>query len=297
MMASLDRLFARAIDFAGVFPPARQELSVAWTTYLRHLRGPEAGWVARFACPADQLPALAQIVEAEPPTFAVEVTVAGRALTEYGAWQDARVQEAEEMSIFEENAPELVTLGAYELRVADGIGFAASLRDLYQFEGLEWYAELPWTDALEDQIAAVSETEGIQAKVRTGGATADHFPSSAHVSAFLHHCASIDLPCKLTGGLHHPLPTLDPVTGGRMHGFVNVFGGLALTLSNDLSRAELAAILDDADPKAWSFEEKTVRWRDLSASVEFIEEARSVLVSIGSCSIDEPWSELETLLS
>ncbi|HET8796166.1 MAG TPA: hypothetical protein VFO89_00655, partial [Thermoanaerobaculia bacterium] len=89
--------------------------------------------------------------------------------------------------------------------------------------------------ALLDAIAR----HGLRAKIRTGGVTADAFPSPQTIARFLRACRERGVAFKATAGLHHPLRCVRPLTyepdapTGTMHGFLNVF--LA------------AAMLDDAE--------------------------------------------------
>src|SRR5947199_4021353 len=83
----------------------------------------------------------------------------------------------------------------------------------------------PNVPALLDAIKEV----GGRAKIRTGGLTAEAFPSAEAVAKFLVECATRDLAFKATAGLHHPLRCVKPFTyevnsqSGMMHGFLNVF--------------------------------------------------------------------------
>lgn len=58
---------------------------------------------------------------------------------------------------------------------------------------------------------------GARAKIRTGGLTAEAYPTAEDLAGFLHRAAIARVPFKATAGLHHPLPS------PPMHGFVNVF--------------------------------------------------------------------------
>ena len=70
---------------------------------------------------------------------------------------------------------------------------------------------------------------------------------------------------------------------------------MAMLHSHDLAAKELQTILDEEDPKAFSFTESETRWRDMTASLEDIEQARELFVSYGSCSVEEPIEDLQKL--
>jgi hypothetical protein len=143
---------------------------------------------------------------------------------------------------------------------------------------------------LLDALAA----NGLRAKIRTGGVTADAFPDAPHVARFLAGCMRRRLPFKATAGLHHPLRCVRPLTyepdapRGTMHGFVNLF--LAAALSD---RAE-ELLLDD-DPRAFAFDDDGVAWRGRRVATAELEAMRQCAISFGSCSFEEPLDDLKEL--
>ena len=77
-------------------------------------------------------------------------------------------------------------------------------------------------------VAAIARRGG-RAKMRTGGVTAEAFPTAAQVLRFLRACTEARVPFKATAGLHHPLRAEYRLTyapdspRGTMFGFLNVF--------------------------------------------------------------------------
>src|SRR5262245_31895820 len=59
MRESLHALLAGAIDYAGLFPPAKLPLEQAIRNYARYRTEPEKWMLGRFICPASRLPDLA----------------------------------------------------------------------------------------------------------------------------------------------------------------------------------------------------------------------------------------------
>jgi hypothetical protein len=144
--------------------------------------------------------------------------------------------------------------------------------------------------ALLDAIAA----NGLRAKIRTGGLTADAFPDAEAVARFVGECMRRRLPFKATAGLHHPLRCVKPLTyerdapHGTMHGFVNLFLGAALP-----DRA--AEILFDDDPRAFAFDDDGASWRGTRISNAELASMRECAISFGSCSFEEPIDDLKEL--
>ncbi len=145
-------------------------------------------------------------------------------------------------------------------------------------------------------IAAV----GARAKIRMGGVVAESFPSVRDVAQMLQELAEVRLPFKATAGLHHPMRSRRPLTyqpqspTGIMHGFVNVCCAAALVYAGG-EASDAAALLEDQDPSAWRVT-SAIQWRDRSFAVDQLAEVRTqFLISIGSCSFDEPIRDLQSL--
>ncbi|MEA2489128.1 MAG: hypothetical protein QOH21_920 [Acidobacteriota bacterium] len=136
---------------------------------------------------------------------------------------------------------------------------------------------------------------GLRAKIRTGGITADAFPTAETIAAFLRACKAAGVAFKATAGLHHPLRCVKPLTYepnaamGLMHGFVNVFLAAAL-----LDHAE--AVIKEEDAAAFTFDDEGVRWRDHRVSNDALRALRrDFAISFGSCSFEEPIADLQAL--
>jgi len=136
---------------------------------------------------------------------------------------------------------------------------------------------------------------GLRAKIRTGGVTADAFPVPERIAAFLRACKAAGIAFKATAGLHHPLRCVKPLTyeagapTGTMHGFVNVFLAAAM-----LEHAE--EILREEDPRAFEFHDDGAAWRGHDVTTDALAEMRrDFALSFGSCSFEEPISELKEL--
>ncbi len=74
-----------------------------------------------------------------------------------------------------------------------------------------------WLAAL-DELAA----REISLKFRTGGVTADVFPTSRRLATCIEAALDRELPFKCTAGLHHAVRHRDESTGFEHHGFLNV---------------------------------------------------------------------------
>jgi hypothetical protein len=295
MRVSTERLLAGAIDYAGIFPPARLDLAKALDHYLDYSRGPERAVVDRFVCSTSRLGDLASLINERKLTDALEVAAVGAGGTDRASWESSLENDAKAMNDFLNATGDACDIGVFEIRIPSNADIERCIRDLNGFNEVDVYAELPWDRGQLDAIAKIAETEWLGAKARTGGLDADAFPDAYTLGGFIRGCISLEVPFKLTAGLHHALPQRDQGIGANMHGFLNVLAGTAITLAEDLSQRELEQLLLDGESSRWEFTDTGVSWRGREASLEDIEEARSLFVSFGSCSVEEPMQELEAL--
>lgn len=249
------------IDYAGVFPPASLSLADARAEYEATLAG-DHGWVVGpmlvLASALDD-PALAGMDEAR--LGAVADRVPARPVSQV----ERRVE-------------------------ADTASAAVS-----ELQGTAPVIYLESTDPadlafLEPIATARAVGVDVRAKIRTGGATADAFPSPAQVAAFIGACVAKRLPFKATAGLHHPMRTASAVDGATEHGFLNVLAATRCALAGDVEAT--VAALETGDPA--DIDSATATYRGVGADLD-VAEVRSTFRSIGSCSVEEPTGYLVDL--
>ena len=137
--------------------------------------------------------------------------------------------------------------------------------------------------------------------MRTGGLTPDAFPAPGDLARWISRCAAARVPFKATAGLHHPLRSVQRCTyqpdspTALMHGFVNVFLAAAL-LWHGGSEAAAIATLEEQSPGAFHFDDQCAAWHGHRLTTAQIREARErFAISFGSCSFEEPISDLQQL--
>jgi len=305
------------VDYAGLFPPAKLDMSPAVENYARYLRGPFATALGRFICPAawlDELSTHAAMLM--PGTFA---TSGYREMAGDGEpWRISAIvphpsQTPLEVSLeqirefnhrHESEDAGLALVDAIETPAKD-VHEVDALLDLVP-EQLAIAVEVPVLDAPggdnRGYIAALAGT-GAAAKIRCGGVTQDAFPTSRQIAEFLVACRTAAVPFKATAGLHHAMPgdyrlTYDDSPPmGRMHGFVNVFVAAILVGARSIDADQAEALLDDTDPSNFVLTDDAVGWQSHAASIATAAEQRSrFALSYGSCSFDEPTEELAALV-
>ena len=148
--------------------------------------------------------------------------------------------------------------------------------------------------AVAAQRAAGSTRAG--AKIRTGGLDASMVPDPSAVSAFLAACVVDTVPFKATAGLHHPVRGIDPASGLRMHGFVNLLVAVALLRAGVADADAAATVVAEEDPDAFVVTADAFGWRDRTVEAAAVASVRAdALTAYGSCSFDEPTADLAAL--
>ena len=259
-------LLGRLIDHAALFPPASLAMDAALEADRAARSGPHAWLLGRFLCPATRLGELS----GEPPRL--------------GVIRDG------EPAVDPRGLPvELV-----EARAEGATGVPAVVEEARARYGsrVRVFVELAPDEGLEPALAAV-RAAGAGAKLRCGGVTAAAFPSVEAVARFVCACAAAGVAWKATAGLHHPVRHVDPATGLRMHGFLNLLAAAAFAHAGE---AAVRALVAEEDPAAFALDPGGLavhgHWADPAALAGMRAQR---LVAYGSCSFAEPVADLTAL--
>lgn len=276
----------RLVDDAAIFPPGNAPLERAVTDHFDHQAAEYADLVGGFVVSDVKLPDLIEVVDRrsderdEEEVLAINLVVTGGVGAIEGAvrWAD--------------RAP-LLRLEAVEYALRDEDDLVrnaqrvAAMLDVLEGElaDVEVFVEPPrltgepshgWLAALDE--LALRE---LPLKLRTGGVTADAFPSPAELAAAISAALDRELPFKCTAGLHNAVRHTDPETGFEHHGFLNV---LAATRAS-LDGTDAVAALEQTDPGA------LLEGMDDDTRLR----TRRWFRSMGSCSVLEPHHDLVEL--
>ncbi|MFL5462414.1 MAG: hypothetical protein ACJ8AC_00045 [Gemmatimonadaceae bacterium] len=298
-MKSIDALTNGLVDYAGLFPPAGEDMRTAVASYASYLRGPDRSALGRFVVPVTRLQEFTNAAIGPLPRdqrsapWRLSVLVSG----------DVRAAGQEMLGFNRDHQPRSdigrAIIDAAELKATSADEIEQQHRDLPQ--GFTTYFEIPVAGDVTPLIRSIAASGG-RAKVRTGGVTSDAFPPAEALIDFLVACHRERVAFKATAGLHHPVRDEYPLTYeanspvGRMYGFLNVFLAASFLYAGESEQTALS-MLEEDDPAAFSFERDTVAWRDKRLSATQIDASRkNFAISFGSCSFREPISELAELI-
>ena len=290
-------LLGSLIDYAGLFPPAELPMRAAVARYASSRSGQDAWMLGRFVLP------LARVEEFE---HAFDELHAGRRAKPWPiAVIGGKNLEADAKAIVDFNNRH-GDEGGQDARIESVDVVVHGLDDIARAaDVLAEPAELFFETAIEadpsETLAAAADVGG-RAKIRTGGVTADRFPSVHDLARFLVACASEKVAFKATAGLHHPIRSVHRMTADgrspavKMHGFLNLFLAAALAFRHAVRADTLEAVLSEESPDAFVFDENGVEVKGCRlASEEIASTRQSFALSFGSCSFDEPAADLKTL--
>jgi hypothetical protein len=300
--ASLRALLTGAIDYAGLFPPATLPLAEALKNHAEYVRQPDAWMLGAFILPVAEFDAAARSLSDFDEQHPVRVSALGPRPESSGAFFESLSAMISAIDIFSSRFGAEIAVEQLEMPLPADVDADALLtaRTTLADRRLKTFWEAPAKTAgraieliADDNRAHPARKFGF--KLRTGGVTADAFPSSSTIAGTLHASGRSEVPIKFTAGLHHPVRLFHESVQTKMHGFLNVLGAGVLALAHRWPEEQIAQMLDDEDPASFSFDDDSFAWRDWKISTAEITTNRNLVTSLGSCSFDEPRDDLRAL--
>jgi hypothetical protein len=298
--ASLRALLDRVIDYAGMFPPCALALEPALRNQTSYVRSVEAWMLNGFVLPVGQFDPAKQFVSEFDPQHPLRVAALGPKTASVDAFLEALANAATAIASFSGYKANVVSVSHLEMLLPDDVDSASLKRASKIVDQLPAFWEAP-PERAEETIALIAghnsdeNTATFGYKLRTGGVTAEAFPTSAQIGQALVAAASRQLPIKFTAGLHHPIRQFRDEVKTKMHGFLNVLGAAVLAAEHQWDASQTVAMLEDEDPRSFSFTDDFFAWRDWKIATERLQDRRKLVNSFGSCSFDEPRDDLRAL--
>ena len=301
-MKSIDALLTGLVDYAGLFPPASEDMRPALENYAAYLRGSDRKALGRFIVPISRLQELEEsgsdLMPRGPKSRSWHLSVL--------ISEDVRAARGEILKFNRRHSSASSKGGARGRVVIDVAELKASTVGEIDHQcadlppSITAYFEIPSGGDVSSLVKALARVSA-RAKIRTGGVTPEAFPPAHTIIDFMSACRRETVPFKATAGLHHPVRGEYRLTfesnskKWMMYGFLNVFIGAVLLYAGESDDTALSE-LEESDPSAFSFEEEEIQWRDKPIAAEQIRAARAEFaISFGSCSFREPIDELARL--
>ena len=299
--ASLRALLAHSVDYAGLFPPANLALEPALRNQSQYVRLPESWMLGAFVLPIAEFDAAARHLSDFDNEHPLRISALGPRTDNAEAFLKSLSATIDAIATFQSRfATAAIEQLEMPLPAEVDAEFLKAIRQRLGDSNSKFFWEAK-ADAAEGVMELLSENNGANPgrklgfKLRTGGVTAEAFPSSMQIATALMAAGTGGVPIKFTAGLHHPVRLFHDSVQTTMHGFLNVLGAGVLALEHDWTQNEIIKMLEDEDASSFSFTEDFFAWRERKISTKAITARRELVTSFGSCSFDEPREDLRAL--
>src|SRR5438309_3635410 len=286
--ASLRALLARSIDYAGMFPPCQLELEPSLKNQTQYLRTADAWMLSAFVLPVEQFGAAKQLLTEFDPLHPLQVSALGPKPENAAAFRAALAKTDAAIRSLSVHNVDLVSVNQLEMFLPDDVDSQLLSEARSILGSLPTFWEAPSSRA-EQTISLVAELNSnadsptFGFKLRTGGVTADAFPTSAQIAPALVTPVTHQVPIKFTAGLHHPLRQYREEVQAKMHGFLNVLGAAVLAAEHKWDVAQATAMLEDELLSSFRFDDEFFAWRDWKIDLRRLKDRRRFVTTFGSC--------------
>ena len=298
--ASLRALLEHSIDYAGLFPPCSLDLEPALKNHARYVRLHDRWMLGAFVLPVERFDAAKEFLPEFDPLHPLRISALGPKIENATAFRKAVAKADAAIRSLAAHNVDLVSINQLEMYLPSGVDLAL-LKEVQSIIGsLSTFWEAP-AERAEVTIALLAEHNSnadaptFGYKLRTGGVTADAFPTSMQIAKALVTPATHQVLIKFTAGLHHPLRQFRDEVKTKMHGFLNVLGAGMLAAEHGWGTKQTEQMLDDENPRSFSFDDEFFAWREWKIDIKRLKDRRRFLTSFGSCSFDEPREDLREL--
>ncbi len=290
---SVRTLLTGVIDYAGLFPPAGLSMSEAVINYAMFRNSNYSWMLGRFVLAAAQLD---DFIESAGDFISRDGVSGWRLSVLAGEDLNDTIRRVE---AFNSKYVPRAVIDSLEVRANSISKIENTVTALP--EAISAYFEIGLGKNFPDLVAKLAMS-GQFAKIRTGGVTPGTIPDTKAVIRFVRSCLAANVPFKATAGLHHPIRCFRPLTyasdspKGTMHGFLNLF--CMTGFAREGYRASLLEdVMEEEFDEVFRIDDQSLTWRDdHSLKLWQIEALRAKGIhSFGSCSFDEPITDLQKL--
>ncbi|HLW35839.1 MAG TPA: hypothetical protein VKS98_09285 [Chthoniobacterales bacterium] len=296
--ASLRALLTRSIDYAGMFPPCSLELEPALKNQGEYVRSGDSWMLSAFVLPVAKFGAAGELLSHFDKQHPLRVSALGPKTENAATFQAELRNVVEAIHSLRQQHGDLVSVVQLEMFVPSDVDAgklnetAAVLSDL-KIQAF-WEAPAEWAEQMIVSLGRMKQPS-FGYKLRTGGVTADSFPSSVQIARAILASTKHHVPIKFTAGLHHPVRQFRDEVKTEMHGFLNVLGAGVLSAEHHWDEAQTVDMLENQTAKSFEFHDTVFAWRDWEITLDRIKARRKFVTSFGSCSFNEPREDLRAL--
>ena len=222
--ASLRALLAHSIDYAGLFPPCSLDLEPALKNHARYVRLHDRWMLGAFVLPVERFDAAKEFLPEFDPLRPLRISALGPKIENATAFREAVEKADAAIRSLATHNVDLVSINQLEMYLPSGVDLAllkearSIIGSLCRRLGKALRESRRIELLAEHNSNADAPTFGY--KLRTGGVTADAFPTSMQIAKALVTPATHQVPIKFTAGLHHPLRQFRDEVKTKMHGFL-----------------------------------------------------------------------------
>jgi hypothetical protein len=294
---SLHALLAQSVDYAGMFPPCSLALEPAMRNQASYTRTDDAWMLGSFVLPIAKFNEAKNHLAQFDQKHSLCISALGAKTEDASAFRETLGEHMHAMRQLVKAHGAILSITQLEMLLPPDANAELLQDSRYSLEGLKVFWEAP-ADAAERTIALLAQSDPDKTmgfKLRTGGVTADAFPTSAQIARSLVAAAEHRVPIKFTAGLHHPVRMFRDEVKTKMHGFLNVLGAAVLAAEHNWDEKQTETMLEDEDASSFSFAADSFAWRESKITTSQIQGRRKFVASFGSCSFDEPREDLRAL--
>lgn len=297
-VASLRALLGRAIDYAGMFPPCSLGPEPALKNQAEYVRSADSWMLSTFVLPITKFGDAGLLISQFDKQHPLRISALGAKTEDAKAFLSELKITAEAIRLFQGQHLDVAPIVQLEMFLPQDV-------DLGKLsEATALIADLRLQCFWETQAESAEKGIGLLArakqpafayKLRTGGVTADAFPSSVQIARAMLASTKHHVAMKFTAGLHHPVRQFRDEVKTEMHGFLNVLGAGVLSAEHHWDEAQTIEMLEDQRTDSFEFHDTVFAWRDWEVTLDRIKARRKFITSFGSCSFDEPREDLRVL--
>src|SRR5256885_5798275 len=254
--ASLRALLNRSIDYAGMFPPCDPELEPALKNQAEYVRSTDSWMLSAFVLPIAKFSDAVSLVSRFDKAHPLRVSALGPKAENAKDFLAELKNSAETIRSFQKAHVDLVSIVQLEMVLPQDVDLAG-LSEAAALVGdlkLQCFWETP-AESAEKAIALLARAKqpAFGYKLRTGGVTADAFPSSVQITRAILASTKHHVPIKFTAGLHHPVRQFRDEGKTEMHGFLNVLGAGVLSAEHHWDEAQPTEMSEGQRPSSFRF--------------------------------------------